>query len=544
MPPQQGPSMPRDVKALQRHGESQYRWKNYKNALEAFSKALALGRGDSVALLNGRAAAHCALGDLKAGLRDGKQMIRIDKSDPRGYLRTAKILQLMQKFEEAHKLYFYSLRMIDEHAPERKQIEALMLKTKKRIIPPKRVDPLTVLAPELVSMILEHLDLQSTLRFIQVSKLWLKLGSGLSRQWKNLNLTVARRPVSLSAVRAFVCRTNGGVKEASLARINPTVIPKVLELLSRCPDLNYLKVTAEQKIDSLPVVNLKNLKTLIVLKCTLSRDKFWDIMSSCPRLERVEAFVDVSSDTPGSLPQLSNLRCLRILFSHPPGYLVTGNILFQHPELKEVMPNLEELHFEGAPSSPWAQAISLSDYSSLKKFTYMRIYLHGLLVLPVTLEYLRLEHCTFAPPLQGNPLGQFSRLKSAIFQFCYPLSPDMLETILVNNEKTLTHLTISWCSDLAQEHLEPLITRGLFRSITHLDISGVIGVNDAITPLIINNMPNLKVLNLSATRISGLTIKQLVDAETPKIEKIVVGTVSRDAIEYGLSRNIQVSQLP
>ncbi|KMU78363.1 hypothetical protein CISG_06599 [Coccidioides immitis RMSCC 3703] len=162
MPPQQGPSMPRDVKALQRHGESQYRWKNYKNALEAFSKALALGRGDSVALLNGRAAAHCALGDLKAGLRDGKQMIRIDKSDPRGYLRTAKILQLMQKFEEAHKLYFYSLRMIDEHAPERKQIEALMLKTKKRIIPPKRVDPLTVLAPELVSMILEHLDLQST----------------------------------------------------------------------------------------------------------------------------------------------------------------------------------------------------------------------------------------------------------------------------------------------------------------------------------------------------------------------------------------------
>ncbi|KMU91208.1 hypothetical protein CIHG_09020 [Coccidioides immitis H538.4] len=388
-------------------------------------------------------------------------MIRIDKSDPRGYLRTAKILQLMQKFEEAHKLYFYSLRMIDEHAPERKQIEALMLKTKKRIIPPKRVDPLTVLAPE------PGVNDIGTFRFA-VHILWLKLGSGLSRQWKNLNLTVARRPVSLSAVRAFVCRTNGGVKEASLARINPTVIPKVLELLSRCPDLNYLKVTAEQKIDSLPVVNLKNLKTLIVLKCTLSRDKFWDIMSSCPRLERVEAFVDVSSDTPGSLPQLSNLRCLRILFSHPPGYLVTGNILFQHPELKEVMPNLEELHFEGAPSSPWAQAISLSDYSSLKKFTYMRIYLHGLLVLPVTLEYLRLDIAHSPPPLQGP----------------------------------------TW-------------------SITHLDISGVIGVNDAITPLIINNMPNLKVLNLSATRISGLTIKQLVDAETPKIEKIVVGTVSQ-----------------
>nr|KMM69414.1 leucine Rich Repeat domain-containing protein [Coccidioides posadasii RMSCC 3488] len=500
MPPQQGPSMPRDVKALQRHGESQ---------------PLALGRGDSVALLNGRAAAHCALGDLKAGLRDGKQMIRIDKSDPRGYLRTAKILQLMQKFEEAHKLYFYSLRMIDEHAPERKQIEALMLKTKKRIIPPKRSQ--------------------------SFGSSWAVASRGSGK----ISTLPSPKDRSVSpAVRAFVCRTNGGVKEASLARINPTVIPKVLELLSRCPDLNYLKVTAEQKIDSLPVVNLKNLKTLIVLKCTLPRDKFWDIMSSCPRLERVEAFVDVSSDTPDSLPQLSNLRCLRILFSHPPGYLVTGNILFQHPELKEVMPNLEELHFEGAPSSPWAQAISLSDYSSLKKFTYMRIYLHGLLVLPVTLEYLRLEHCTFAPPLQGNPVGQFSRLKSAIFQFCYPLSPDMLESLLVNNERTLTHLTISWCSDLAQEHLEPLITRGLFRSITHLDISGVIGVNDAITPLIINNMPNLKVLNLSATRISGLTIKQLVDAETPKIEKIVVDTVSRDAIQYGLSRNIQVSQLP
>lgn len=62
-------------------------------------------------LLDSRAATHEKLGNLDAALRDGRAMIEMSKGEVQGYLRTAKILQQMDKADLALKIYQRGLRL-------------------------------------------------------------------------------------------------------------------------------------------------------------------------------------------------------------------------------------------------------------------------------------------------------------------------------------------------------------------------------------------------------------------------------------------------
>ncbi|WEW59835.1 hypothetical protein PRK78_005316 [Emydomyces testavorans] len=524
--------MPQQLSALQEHGETQYRLKNYAKALEAFSKAIELGRGDVLPLLDNRAATYCALGDLESGLKDGRRMIKADKFDARGYLRAAKVLQLMKKFDEALRLYKYSLRMLAADVPGRKQIETLMSKLERALNPPKRVDPLVTLPPELVSMILEYLDLKTTIR------------------WLSFDLTIARRPVSYSAVAAFLRRSNGGVKEARLARINRDLVPGVFEMLCRCANLTSLEITNRQDINDLPlpITGLASLKSLIIDAAhRLETDHLFTILSCCARLERVKA--DNIQRSPGDYNnalRFPNLLSLELSWHNDIRYSPMNPFvlpLFSSGELEVVMPNLEVLSLAiHVPSQFFMQAVSIPTHPKLQKFTYKNLYLQAPPKLPSTLEHLLFENVIIKSPPQTNPLSHFSNLKTAVFWTINLLMPDILESLVSQNKETLTHLSIRWCSGIAADDLEPLMVKGLFHSINTLDIAGIRNVTDATTPIIIANMPNLKTLDLSGTRITGFTVKQLADAENPKLERLIVPQIGMDAIEYGRSRHIQITR--
>ncbi|EEP77286.1 predicted protein [Uncinocarpus reesii 1704] len=204
------------------------------------------------------------------------------------------------------------------------------------------------------------------------------------------------------------------------------------------------------------------------------------------------------------------------------------------------MPNLEELYLEGSfPPRP-IRPVSIANHRNLKSFTYASAFLNSFPDLPRTLEHLRFESSIIIATPQGNPLSRFTRLRSATFAEFMFLRAEMLEGLLSNTKGILTRFTVRWCSEIEQNHLEPLMRKGLFKSITHLDIAGTVGVTDAITPTIIKTMPNLKVLDISRTKVTGLTIKQFADAQIPKLEKIIVHPVSIDAVEYAIRLGIQI----
>ncbi|KAI9825660.1 MAG: hypothetical protein M1832_001004 [Thelocarpon impressellum] len=101
----------------QKLGRQLFGRKDYKAALEAFTEAIELSEEVDAGLFDNRAATSEKLGDLTAALRDGKAMIHLDKSDARGYLRTAKILQLMGKRDVALGIYKYGLKHVRSGDP-------------------------------------------------------------------------------------------------------------------------------------------------------------------------------------------------------------------------------------------------------------------------------------------------------------------------------------------------------------------------------------------------------------------------------------------
>ena len=84
--------------------------------------------------------------------------------------------------------------------------------------------------------------------------------------------------------------------------------------------------------------------------------------------------------------------------------------------------------------------------------------------------------------------------------------------------------------------------------LTELNVSHVIGINDDFSNLIVERMHKLKVIYMSYTDITGISIKTFADARASegsvmKIERIHVKgceRVSPDAIAYGRAHGIEI----
>ncbi|KAL8713315.1 MAG: hypothetical protein Q9220_002514 [cf. Caloplaca sp. 1 TL-2023] len=139
-------------------GQQQYKLNNYHHALNFFDSILAYEKAPDISLLDSRAATYEKLGDLQAALKDGRRMISNYKQRSDGYLRTGKILKLLDKYSVARNIYKYGIRNVPTSDPKSQLLREML----ESLIPtdgsPKARDPLTVLPPELLEMVFSHLD--------------------------------------------------------------------------------------------------------------------------------------------------------------------------------------------------------------------------------------------------------------------------------------------------------------------------------------------------------------------------------------------------
>lgn len=68
------------LSALHVRGQDLYRQKQYEAALACFTKAISQDAKAPVAVLDNRAATYTKLGNLRAALNDGRQMIQQEKT--------------------------------------------------------------------------------------------------------------------------------------------------------------------------------------------------------------------------------------------------------------------------------------------------------------------------------------------------------------------------------------------------------------------------------------------------------------------------------
>jgi F-box/TPR repeat protein Pof3 len=177
------------------------------------------------------------------------------------------------------------------------------------------------------------------------------------------------------------------------------------------------------------------------------------------------------------------------------------------------------------------------------------IYIGDDFGIPPSIEYLRISGGAAAAefPFSNHLPVEFPKLRTLIFSDVPWVTNNTLLVFLVDAKAPLKVLHVDSCFRL---HGAPLTHHLCEHSnkLTELNISHIIGINDSVTSRIVEDMPNLRVINLSHTDITGISIKALTDAQPSddspmKIERIYVKgceNVSSDAVAYGRSSGIEI----
>lgn len=198
---------------------------------------------------------------------------------------------------------------------------------------------------------------------------------------------------------------------------------------------------------------------------------------------------------------------------------------------------------EGITHEPF----EVKNLSRLRRYELWNLNFSQIPEWPKTVEHLTLSIDLEAILNPGEGVGNFEGmkdLKSATFNYNNFITIDMLSALLTDSKETLRSLEIAW-SQLDFEDLRSPMTAGLLENITHLNIAGVYSIDDEAIPVIIDTMPNLKVLDLSSTNISQFSLKLLTDTDKLKLEKLFVWETNirlrQDVIEYASSRGVQIA---
>ncbi|PGH06267.1 F-box/TPR repeat protein Pof3 [Blastomyces parvus] len=528
-----------------------------EHLLHLARQALKIGGGDTVGILDNRAATHCKLKAHNAGLQDGRRMIEENKTDSRGYLRTAKILQLMGKHDRALQTYQYALRVLPSDDPGRQQIKILAAKLEKRFKQP--TDYFALLPLELISMIFEYLDLKSLLSALRVSKHWNMVLNSLPKLWTHLDLSKANQTrVSLKSIQAFLRRSHWRLTRASLCHLDKDDFPKLIAGLQKIPSFEHLEVLTSfsPDFDVARVYTLTGLRTLVCSEVSLMKfSHFRKVLTDCPLLERVEVAIrpaplSVYETFPAKLP---NLKSLTI---H--GYLLLGSRyavsalelpFLRNATLFDLTPNLEELYlihrFSPVPFE-MRNVLKVSDLPKLKRLGLIGIKFSNYPELPESIEHLSLSMSEYDPPIilpSDTISARTPNLKTLILQrFRY----DELGPFLISFSKSkssLTHLDLEGCH-LHVEDLLIAMMGGNLENILSLNISGLAEIDDKIINNIIDMVPNLRELDISRTQVKEYSMKRLLESDKSKLKKLVVHKMetpfSRDFIDYARSKGLEI----
>lgn len=215
------------------------------------------------------------------------------------------------------------------------------------------------------------------------------------------------------------------------------------------------------------------------------------------------------------------------------------------------MCNLEGLRLIWSPDTYQTYPVDLNPMGlpRLRRLEISGMDFHHL-ELPSSVEYFRVHGGTSQ---SSRPFGASStslqRLSTLILIDVAWAKLSTLQVLLRDGEVPLQVLHLDCCFGLTGPELVEFSQTGKLDSLTELNVQNMAGVDDRIVETLTSRMPDLKVLNLSATGVTGVTIKKLVEARaspgpnTIKISRVYVKNceeVSWDAITYGRARGIEI----
>ncbi|KAI9742198.1 MAG: hypothetical protein M1818_004098 [Claussenomyces sp. TS43310] len=543
-------------------GRERYRRKDYVGALKAFTEAINITTGHLlVDALDHRAATYEKLSQLQSALRDSKEIIDLKPEAAKGYLRCAKVLQLRGDDNLAIKIYERGLKKVkigtDEDRPvspppksthrwgQRLNMDQLLQKMFAKLHqkqdPKKNLDPLVMLPIEIAHVVCSFLEMRDLVVCLAVSKPWKAFLESSHALWTTIDLGATRRPISQASLRSYLRRSNYTLQRATF-RLDGTGIDesKLKFLAKTCKLLDYLEFrrgfVGESLIKTLPL--LTNLRSLVLSKnCTSSPDYVAKILSGCPHL-RVAEFQSVSSY--GSIPSLqwknmSSLSSLALSTS-PPGIISVDR--FNLNELIEATSNLKSFSFTGFNfGDPRQPQLDFSKWTHLEHLNLQESSFMPLL--PETLLTLDISRMWHIPGLPSIVLPKLTllncvgtpalRLTNILTLLRDSMSANRLEELYLGGEWSLVNS-------------DPVSQIPVCPSVTTLSLEGSY-LDENVILEILGKFPSLRFVDLSRTRVTGVTIKELMirnNRPPERLRLIHCEDISPDAIEHARAMGITV----
>ncbi|KAF2471054.1 uncharacterized protein BDR25DRAFT_286446 [Lindgomyces ingoldianus] len=512
-----------------------YKKSRYEQAAQNFTRAIELAVIPRLEALEGRSKSFDKLERFVAACKDGRDMIKLDERDIRGYLRTGTELEKLSKPDKAVGIYALGMKKVPVYNKDFMILQARHDRLIRQLSPAHAIDPFVILPVELVDMVFDYMSFKDMVSCLRVCKFWKKFLINSTKRWIHLDFSEASRKCQVSSrfVRSALFRSQNQVQSLVVNRFGSYDVLRTMATL--CKGLTEITLlsggaTSNSIIEFAQIA--MNLKKLIV-HVDISLDTVTQVLRRRPTLVHAE-FRSIISARLGAANWSETYPQLNTLLLHwGPGHVIpppTGiEDVFLLVPLTHLV--LKHVHFTTFPRLP----------PSLEQLVFHPLQLMSLKDpenvlashLP-TLTSLSIANCMDLEPRFFSDLLDYYVPESQETPIPVP-SSSLLQALSIKD--SLTSSTFFGSEGLLAS---PRITSPVLHT---LDLSTQSCTDDDVE-MLVAQLAGLETINLSQTKITGAGVKILVD-QLPKLRELNLDDCDRissqDAANYARKRGIRVS---
>ena len=193
--------------------------------------------------------------------------------------------------------------------------------------------------------------------------------------------------------------------------------------------------------------------------------------------------------------------------------------------------------------------LSHTDFTNLSDLHQLNIVRNSGLVfprLPQSLQILNFWRCTTDRRLsqEGNEnliSNSLPELTDLVLTEFADLTPNGLLSLLSASKGKLESLDIESCVQLEPKDINTLVESNYLEEVTRLTLCQL-PINDSTAELVAQNLPCLKNIDLSRTRVTGIGVKALVLKPHSRLERLVLTgcRLDREVIDFVIAHGITV----
>jgi F-box-like len=291
----------------QQAGERALQDKQYRSAKHALDLAWQGASHDLnknslslISILDLRVEVEIRRRNFPPAVKDAHNMVKLDRTDPRGYLRCGQLSTLEQDLAGAQKWYQRGLSNVPKTHDSYDKLASMSLKTTSKlslkttttratIQKNKSADPFSVLPMELIQMVLKHLEYREATSCLRVSRSWRSTLLATHSIWKTLDLQ-GPKPVTLRHLKACIRRLPNPPTTIRLDRLNQPAIEYLRSYLERWRATEHMSINLKELRDLTHVSSAANtLKSLHVGEsCKVGIWLLDEVLHSCLGLQKAQ----------------------------------------------------------------------------------------------------------------------------------------------------------------------------------------------------------------------------------------------------------------